>query len=147
MEVEFLSLQPAFLCSVGRITSESFFAVPLLEYAVVKASQYLRSGLGILKPKIDTGKFLYEMREKLSFKCTYTARLILCYYTQLTWRCTTLSRELTVIIDDELEKEMGKYPYVDWMETIRELLRECIRRKEIAEMYTAPVERALLHEK
>ncbi|MFH0897146.1 MAG: hypothetical protein V1850_03745 [Candidatus Bathyarchaeota archaeon] len=58
-----------------------------------------------------------------------------------------MSRELTVIIDDDLEKEMGKYPDVDWMETIRELLRECIHRKEIAEMYTAPVERAMLQEK
>ena len=58
-----------------------------------------------------------------------------------------MSRELTVIIDDDLEKEMGKYPDVDWMETIRELLRECIRRKEICKMYTGPVERAMLQEK
>jgi hypothetical protein len=58
-----------------------------------------------------------------------------------------LTRELTVIIDDELEKEMSKYPEVDWIDTIRKLLRECIRRKEIAEMYTAPVERAMLQEK
>jgi hypothetical protein len=52
-----------------------------------------------------------------------------------------------VAIDDELEKEMSKYPEVDWIETIRKLLRDCIRRKEIAEMYTAPVERAMLQEK
>jgi hypothetical protein len=58
-----------------------------------------------------------------------------------------LTRELIVAIDDELEKEMSKYPEVDWIDTIRKLLRECIHRKEIAEMYTAPVERALLHEK
>ena len=58
-----------------------------------------------------------------------------------------MARELNVIIDDELEKEMSKYPNVDWKETIRESLRECIRRKEIAEMYTAPVERVMLPEK
>jgi hypothetical protein len=49
--------------------------------------------------------------------------------------------------DDELEKEMSKYPEVDWIETIRKSLKECIRRKEIAEMYTAPVEKAMLQEK
>jgi hypothetical protein len=58
-----------------------------------------------------------------------------------------LTRELIVAIDDELEKEMSKYPEVDWIDTIRKLLRECIHRKEIAEMYTAPVERAMLQEK
>jgi len=58
-----------------------------------------------------------------------------------------LARELIVAIDDELEKEMSKYPEVDWVEVIRKLLRDCIRRKEIAEMYTAPVERAMLQEK
>jgi hypothetical protein len=58
-----------------------------------------------------------------------------------------LVRELTVTIDDELERAMNKYPEMDWIETIRKSLRECIRRKEISEMYTAPVERAMLHEK
>ena len=58
-----------------------------------------------------------------------------------------MTRELIVPIDDELEKEMSKYPEVDWIETIRTSLRECIRRKEISEMYTAPVERAMLQEK
>ena len=58
-----------------------------------------------------------------------------------------MTRELIVTIDDELEREMGKYPDVDWIETIRTSLRECIRRKEICEMYTAPVERAMLQEK
>jgi len=58
-----------------------------------------------------------------------------------------LARELIVAIDDELEKEMSKYPEVDWVEVIRKLLRDCIRRKEIAEMYTAPVERAMRQEK
>jgi hypothetical protein len=52
-----------------------------------------------------------------------------------------------VTIDDELEREMGKYPDVDWIETVRASLRECIRRKEISEMYTVPVERDMLQEK
>jgi hypothetical protein len=58
-----------------------------------------------------------------------------------------LVRELIVTIDDELDKEMSRYPEVNWTEIIRISLRECIRRKEICEMYTAPVERALLQEK
>ena len=53
-----------------------------------------------------------------------------------------MARELIVAIDDELEKEMSKYPKADCIEAVRKSLRECIRRKEIAEMYTAPVERA-----
>jgi hypothetical protein len=51
---------------------------------------------------------------------------------------------LTVILDEELEKEMSKYPKIDWSEVARKALKECIRRKEIAEMYLEPVERALL---
>jgi len=58
-----------------------------------------------------------------------------------------LVRELIVTINDELEKEMSKYPEVDWADAVRKALRDCIRRKEICEMYTAPVERALLQEK
>jgi hypothetical protein len=58
-----------------------------------------------------------------------------------------LTRELIVAIDDELEKEMSKYPEVNWIDTIRKSLRECIRRKEISEIYTAAVERAMLQEK
>jgi len=58
-----------------------------------------------------------------------------------------LVRELIVTIDDELEKEMSKYPEVDWVDAVRKSIRECIRRKEIAEMYTFPVERAMLQEK
>jgi hypothetical protein len=34
-----------------------------------------------------------------------------------------LARELIVVIDDELEREMSKYPEVDWIDTIRKLLR------------------------
>lgn len=55
-------------------------------------------------------------------------------------------RELIVTIDDELEKEMSKYPEVDWADAVRKALRDCIRSKEICEMYTTPVERALLQE-
>jgi hypothetical protein len=58
-----------------------------------------------------------------------------------------LARELIAPIDDELEKEMSKYPDVDWIKTIRTSLRGCIRRKEISEMSTAPVERAIMQEK
>jgi hypothetical protein len=58
-----------------------------------------------------------------------------------------LAHELIVTIDDELEKEMSKYPDIDWTDIIRKSLRDCIHRKEICEMYTAPVERAVLQEK
>jgi hypothetical protein len=57
-----------------------------------------------------------------------------------------LARKLIVPIDDELEKEMSRYPEVNWIEAVRTSLRECIRRKEIAEIYTATVERAVLQE-
>ena len=58
-----------------------------------------------------------------------------------------MTRQLIVTIDDELEKEMGKYPDVDWNEAAQKLLRQCIHRKQMTEMYTAPVERALQEEK
>jgi hypothetical protein len=52
-----------------------------------------------------------------------------------------------VTIDDELERDMSKYPEVDWIDTIRKLLRDCIPRKEISKIYTAAAERAMLQEK
>jgi hypothetical protein len=64
-----------------RVISESFCS-PAARMPLVKACQYLPS----LRPrtfdasKVDTGKFLYEVRE-VFLKCTLTARLILCYYT------------------------------------------------------------------
>ena len=58
-----------------------------------------------------------------------------------------MTRQLIVTIDDELEKEMGKYPDVDWNEAAQKLLRQCMHRKQMTEMYTAPVERALQEEK
>ena len=58
-----------------------------------------------------------------------------------------MTRQLIVTIDGELEKEMSKYPDVDWSEAAQKLLRQCIHRKQMTEMYTAPVERALQEEK
>jgi hypothetical protein len=58
-----------------------------------------------------------------------------------------LARELIVTIDDELERDMSKYPEVDWIDTVLKLLRDCIRRKEISTIYNAAVEKALLQEK
>jgi len=58
-----------------------------------------------------------------------------------------LVRELTVTIDDELEKDMSKCPETDWADVIRKAIKECLKRKEISEMYTAPVEKAIQQEK
>jgi len=58
-----------------------------------------------------------------------------------------LTHEIILTIDDELEKEMSKYPEVDWINIIPKLLKDCIRRKEISEMYTVSVERAMLKKK
>ncbi|MGD0645255.1 MAG: hypothetical protein ABSA75_10155 [Candidatus Bathyarchaeia archaeon] len=58
-----------------------------------------------------------------------------------------MTRQLIINIDDELEKEMSKYPEIDWVEAAQKLLRQCIHRKQMTEMYTAPVERALQEEK
>lgn len=45
-------------------------------------------------------------------------------------------------IDDELDKEISKYSEVGWVDAVQKSLCGCIRRKEIAEIYTGPVERA-----
>ena len=58
-----------------------------------------------------------------------------------------LTRKLIVVIDNEMEREMSKYPEVDWIDIIHKSLRECIRRKEIVKAYTAIVEREMLQEK
>jgi hypothetical protein len=50
-------------------------------------------------------------------------------------------------VDDELEKEMSKYPDVDWAEVTRQAIRTYIHNREIREMYTAPIERAILQDK
>jgi hypothetical protein len=46
-----------------------------------------------------------------------------------------------------LEREMSKYPEVDWSKVIRKAIIDCIHCKEISEVYTAPIERALSQEK
>jgi hypothetical protein len=58
-----------------------------------------------------------------------------------------LVRELTVTIDDELENEMSKCPETDWANIIRKAIKECLKRKEISEMYTASVEKVMQQEK
>lgn len=58
-----------------------------------------------------------------------------------------MTRELTVSIDSELEREMSKYPEVDWSKVVRKAIIDCVNCKEIAEVYTAPIERALSQEK
>jgi hypothetical protein len=54
-----------------------------------------------------------------------------------------LVRELTVVIDDELEKEMSRYPEVDWGEVVRKEIRKWIVRKDIFKIYDDAVESAL----
>jgi len=54
-----------------------------------------------------------------------------------------LVRELAVVIGDELEREMSKYPEVDWAKVVRKAIKEYIRRREIYEIYNAPIERAM----
>ena len=58
-----------------------------------------------------------------------------------------LVRELIVDIDYELEKEMSRYPEADWTEVTRKAIRKYIRCREICEIYTAPIERAMSQEK
>lgn len=58
-----------------------------------------------------------------------------------------MTRQLIVIIDDELEKEMSKYPDVNWSETAQKLLRQGVKRKQVTQMYTTIVDRALQDEK
>lgn len=55
--------------------------------------------------------------------------------------------KLTVTIDDEIEKAMSKCPEIDWSDIIRKAIKECLHRKEISEIYTIPVEKALTQEK
>ena len=54
-----------------------------------------------------------------------------------------MARRLTIAVDDELEKEMSRYPDVKWAEVIRKGIRGYIRNRDIREMYTAPIDRAL----
>ena len=58
-----------------------------------------------------------------------------------------LAHELTVSIDSELERKMSKYPEIEWEKVIRKAIAECIHCKEISEIYTVPIERALFQKK
>ena len=61
--------------------------------------------------------------------------------------CTNLVHQLTITIDDELKKEMSKYPEVDWTEVVKKAIREYMHRREIFEIYNAPIEKALSKKK
>jgi hypothetical protein len=63
------------------------------------------------------------------------------------WRYSALVRRLELTVDDELWKEMRRYPDVNWAEVIRKGIREYIRNREIRKMCTAPIDRALSQEK
>jgi len=58
-----------------------------------------------------------------------------------------LARELIITIDDELEKQMSKCPETDWAVVVRKAIKDCLKRKEILEMYNAQVEKAIKHKK
>lgn len=58
-----------------------------------------------------------------------------------------MARELVVVIDDELEREMSKYPEIEWVDVVRKAIVDCIHCKEISDIYAAPIEKALLQEK
>ena len=58
-----------------------------------------------------------------------------------------LVHQLIITIDDELEKEMSKYSEVDWAEVVKKAIREYLRRREIFEIYNAPIEKALSQKK
>jgi hypothetical protein len=58
-----------------------------------------------------------------------------------------LVHQLTITIDDELKREMSKHPEVDWNEVVKKAIREYLRRREIFEIYNAPIEKALSQKK
>jgi len=58
-----------------------------------------------------------------------------------------LVHQLIITIDDELKKEMSKYPEVDWAKVVRKAIKEYIHRREIFEIYNAPIEKALSQKK
>ena len=57
--------------------------------------------------------------------------------------CANLVHQLIITIDDELKKEMSKYPEVDWTEVVKKAIREYLHCREICEIYNAPIEKAL----
>jgi hypothetical protein len=66
-----------------------------------------------------------HLDRKTNFVLSHIIKLEMC----------NLARELIVTIDDESEKDMSRYPEVDWIDTIRKLLRDCITRKEISNVH------------
>jgi len=58
-----------------------------------------------------------------------------------------LVHQLIITIDDELKKEMSKYPEVDWNGVVKKAIREYLHRREIFEIYNAPIEKALSQKK
>ena len=58
-----------------------------------------------------------------------------------------MARELTVSIDSELERQMSEYPELEWEKVIRKAIVDCIHCREISEIYTVPIDRALAQEK
>ena len=57
--------------------------------------------------------------------------------------CAILVHQLTITIDDELKREMSKHPEVDWNEVVKKAIREYLRRREIFEIYNAPIEKEI----
>jgi hypothetical protein len=58
-----------------------------------------------------------------------------------------LVRNLIVHIDDELEKEMGTHPEVDWVEVAIQAIRNCIRDRENCKFYHTIIDRAMSQER
>jgi hypothetical protein len=58
-----------------------------------------------------------------------------------------LVHQLIVTINNELKKEMSRYPEVDWNEVAKKAIREYLHRREIFEIYNAPIEKALSQKK
>ena len=56
-------------------------------------------------------------------------------------------RKLIVAIDDELEKEMGAHPEVDWVEVAIKAIRDCIRDRENCKFYHTIIDRAMSQER
>jgi hypothetical protein len=58
-----------------------------------------------------------------------------------------LVHRLIITINNELKKEMSRYPEVDWNEVVKKTIREYLHRREIFEIYNAPIEKALSQKK
>jgi hypothetical protein len=58
-----------------------------------------------------------------------------------------LVHQLIITIDNELKKEMSKYPKIYWNEVGKKATREYLHRREIFEIYNAPIEKALSQKK